>query len=56
MLVVEEEINKGLVFGMRTICFDSNAFFNLEDSAFPLRHEILFLNHTEVSVGSVSSI
>jgi hypothetical protein len=37
MLFVEEEINKGLVFGVRSICFDCSAFFSLGDSAFSMR-------------------
>jgi len=36
MLVMEEEINKGLFFGVRNIGFDSSAFFSLGDSAFSL--------------------
>jgi len=37
VLIMEEEINKGLFFGIGNIGFDSSAFFSLGDSAFPLR-------------------
>jgi hypothetical protein len=36
-MIVEEEINKGLFFGIGSSSFDGSAFFSLGASAFPLR-------------------